>query len=324
MKATRRPAKGGAAALMAFLCPAADTPIDTAFFDEENKTMHMSDALLSPAVGLTMCAVSAGALAVSAARVQRSQLTSQKLPMMAVGGAFVFAAQMINFTIPGTGSSGHIGGGILLSALLGGGPALLALAAVLVIQCLFFADGGLLALGCNIFNMGVLPCLVVYPLVVRPILRRGLTPRRLSAAALLGAVLGLQLGAFGVVCNAMITNEAIRDIKSMVEIPVVFTVVSEHVDLDKRLAAGADIVNVSGAARTPEIVAEIRAKYPELPIIATGGPTDETILTAIRAGANAITYTPPSSKDLFARDMQEYRDWYEAHRREVDEMLNEE
>ena len=137
-------------------------------------------------------------------------------------------------------------------------------------------------------------------------------------------VFGRQLGAFGVVCNAMITNEAIRDIKSMVEIPVVFTVVSEHVDLDKRLAAGADIVNVSGAARTPEIVAEIRAKYPELPIIATGGPTDETILTAIRAGANAITYTPPSSKDLFARDMQEYRDWYEAHRREVDEMLNEE
>ena len=65
---------------------------------------------------------SAGALAVSAARVQRSQLTRQKLPMMAVGGAFVFAAQMINFTIPGTGSSGHIGGGILLAALLGGGP----------------------------------------------------------------------------------------------------------------------------------------------------------------------------------------------------------
>ena len=107
--------------------------------------MHMSDALLSPTVGLTMCAVSAAALAVSAARVQRSQLTRQKLPMMAVGGAFVFAAQMINFTIPGTGSSGHIGGGILLATLLGGGPALLALAAVLAVQCLFFADGGLLA-----------------------------------------------------------------------------------------------------------------------------------------------------------------------------------
>ena len=164
--------------------------------------MHMSDALLSPTVGLTMCAVSAGALAVSAARVQRSQLTRQKLPMMAVGGAFVFAAQMINFTIPGTGSSGHIGGGILLATLLGGGPALLALAAVLVVQCLFFADGGLLALGCNIFNMGVLPCLVVYPLVVRPLLCRGLTPRRLSAAALLG----LQLGAFGVVLETQLSG----------------------------------------------------------------------------------------------------------------------
>ena len=117
-----------------------------------------------------------------------------------------------------------------------------------------------------------------------------------------------QLGAFGVVCNAMITNDAIRDIKAMVEIPLIFTV---------------DIVNVSGAARTPEIVAEIRAKYPELPIIATGGPTDETILAAIRAGANAITYTPPTSKDLFAKDMQEYRNWYEANRSQVDEMLNE-
>ena len=77
-------------------------------------------------------------------------------------------------------------------------------------------------------------------------------------------------------------------------------------------------------ARVEEIVAEIRRDFPDVPIIATGGPTDETILSAIRAGANAITYTPPSSKDLFARDMQEYRDWYEAHRREVDEMLNEE
>ena len=116
-----------------------------------------------------------------------------------------------------------------------------------------------------------------------------------------------QLGAFGVVCNAMITNDAIRDIKSMVEIPVVFTVVSEHVDLDKRLAAGVDIVNVSGAARTPEIVAALRAKYPELPIIATGGPTEESITATIRAGANAITYTPPSSAELFAKTMANNR-----------------
>ena len=132
-----------------------------------------------------------------------------------------------------------------------------------------------------------------------------------------------QQGAFGVVCNALITNEAIRDIKSTVEIPLVFTVVSEHVDLEKRLSAGVDIVNVSGPTRTPETVAELRAKSQEPPITATGGPTDETILAAIRAGANAITYTPPSSKDLFAKDMQEYRDWYESHRGEVEKMLNE-
>ena len=123
--------------------------------------MHMADALLSPAVGGLMYAASAVSVAYAARAVKKSELEGQKLPLMAVAGAFVFAAQMINFTIPGTGSSGHIGGGILLAGMLGGYPALLALAAVLVIQCLFFADGGLLALGANIFNMGVIPCLVV-------------------------------------------------------------------------------------------------------------------------------------------------------------------
>lgn len=131
-----------------------------------------------------------------------------------------------------------------------------------------------------------------------------------------------QQGAFGVVCNALITNDAIQEIKKAVEIPVIFTVVSEHVDLDRRLKAGVDFINVSGASRTPQIVAEIREKYPQLPIIATGGPTDETILSTIQAGANAITYTPPGSRDLFARDMQEYRNWYEEHRGEVESAIN--
>lgn len=159
--------------------------------------MHMADALLSPAVGGVMCAVSAGALAL-AVKKQKPQ-EEQKLPMMAVTGAFVFAAQMINFTIPGTGSSGHIGGGILLSGILGGPAALLTMAVVLVIQCLIFADGGLLALGCNIFNMGVLPCLIVYPLLFRRILGKQSGAARLMAASVVSAVVGLQLGAFGVV-----------------------------------------------------------------------------------------------------------------------------
>ena len=161
--------------------------------------MHMADALLSPGVGAAMCAVSVGAMAYSGVKMKGGREAEKKLPMMAVSGAFVFAAQMINFTIPGTGSSGHIGGGILLSALLGGPAALLTIAAVLVIQCLMFADGGLLALGCNIFNMGVLPCLVVYPLLFRRVFGRKTSRGRLMAASILSAVVGLQLGAFGVV-----------------------------------------------------------------------------------------------------------------------------
>lgn len=161
--------------------------------------MHMADALLSPAVGGTMAAVSAGAIGLSVKKISGGRLDEKKIPMMGVMGAFVFAAQMINFTIPGTGSSGHIGGGILLAAVLGPYPALLTIAAVLIIQCLLFADGGLLALGCNLFNMGVCACLIGWPLIYRPILRRGINKKRITAASVLSVTAALQLGAFCVV-----------------------------------------------------------------------------------------------------------------------------
>ena len=115
-------------------------------------------------------------------------------------------------------------------------------------------------------------------------------------------------GAYGVVLNAPTDNAIIRQIKEEVDIPVIITVVSEQTDVRARIDAGADFLNVSGAARTPEIVAHIRNQFPEVPIIATGGPTDETILKTIRSGANAITYTPPSTGELFARIMDRYRD----------------
>ncbi len=165
--------------------------------------MHMADALLSPAVGLTMSAVSLGAVGYSIATIKRDDLCEKKVPIMGVAGAFVFAAQMINFTIPATGSSGHIGGGILLAAMLGGFPSLLTLAAVLIIQALFFADGGLIALGCNIFNMGVIPCLLVYPLIWKPLVKKGLTFKRITVASIVSVVVGLQLGAFGVVLETL-------------------------------------------------------------------------------------------------------------------------
>jgi cobalt/nickel transport system permease protein len=118
---------------------------------------------------------------------------------MGVLGAFVFAAQMVNFAIPGTGSSGHIGGGLLLSAILGPHAALVVMASVLTVQALFFADGGLLALGCNIVNLGLFTCYVAYPLVFRPLAGASPTRGRLTGAALVAAVFGLTLGALAVV-----------------------------------------------------------------------------------------------------------------------------
>ena len=117
-------------------------------------------------------------------------------------------------------------------------------------------------------------------------------------------------GAYGVVLNAPTSNEVIRQIKEDVDIPVVVTVDSAHTDIRSRLEAGTDILNVSGAAATPEIVAEIRRDFPEVPIIATGGPTEESILRTIRAGANAVTYTPPSNGTLFAKIMEKHRETF--------------
>lgn len=115
-------------------------------------------------------------------------------------------------------------------------------------------------------------------------------------------------GALGVVVNAPTRNEVVEELKKSIDIPVVVTVVSENDDIDARIAAGADIFNVSAAAKTPEIVAKIKAKYPDFPIIATGGQTGETIKKTIEAGANAITWTPPSNAEVFKGIMAAYRE----------------
>jgi cobalt/nickel transport system permease protein len=159
----------------------------------------MSDALLSVAVGATMTGVSAGFIGKSINKINKIELEENKIPMMGVMGAFVFAAQMINFTIPGTGSSGHIGGGVLLAALLGPYPSLITMASILLIQCLFFGDGGLLALGSNIFNIGVITCLVAFPMVFRPMVQKKMTIKRITVASVIAVTLGLQLGSLAVV-----------------------------------------------------------------------------------------------------------------------------
>jgi len=167
--------------------------------------MHMADALLSPTVGVTMWAVSGGMIARCSSKL-KSRTDDKKVPFMGILGAFVFAAQMFTFTIPGTGSSGHLCGGLLMALLLGPYAAFLALASVLVVQALFFADGGLLALGCNIFNMAFVTMFVVYPFVFLKILGRALERERMVAAIMISSVVGLQMGALCVALETYLSG----------------------------------------------------------------------------------------------------------------------
>ncbi len=167
--------------------------------------MHMADALISPAVGGTMWAVSAGLIGYCSRKV-KEELDERKVPLMGVLGAFIFASQMINFTIPATGSSGHLGGGLILAILLGPHAAFLVISSVLVIQALFFADGGLLSLGCNIFNLGFFPAFIAYPLIYKRIVKKGASPARIFTGALAAAIAGLQLGAFAVVLETLFSG----------------------------------------------------------------------------------------------------------------------
>lgn len=133
----------------------------------------------------------------------------------------------------------------------------------------------------------------------------GLTTGKRSVAIAMQAEL---LGAYGVVVNAPTSNEVIAEMSSVLDIPIIATIASRHDDFEGKLKAGAKIFNVSGGSNTTLVVKMLREKFGDkVPIIATGGPTEESILETIEAGANAITYTPPSSSEIFAGIMQQYR-----------------
>ncbi len=221
--------------------------------------MHMADALVSPVVGGTMLAATGG-LIVYSARKLRQEGDDAKVPLMGVLGAFVFAAQMINFTIPVTGSSGHLGGGMILAVLLGSSAAFLAMASVLTVQALFFGDGGLLALGCNIFNLGFFPCFLVYPLVFRKIAGGAPTQGRLMAGAMISAVLSLQAGAFGVVLETVFSGVS--------ELPfATFAALMQPIHLAIGIVEGlvtASVVSFVWKAR-PELVGAVPAPHARHP-----------------------------------------------------------
>jgi hypothetical protein len=114
-------------------------------------------------------------------------------------------------------------------------------------------------------------------------------------------------GAIGVVVNAPTSNKIIKEVSKKIDIPLVVTVASEKTNFDDRVASGTAIFNVSCADLTPMVVSKIRKRYPDFPIIATGGPNDESIQRTIDAGANVITYTPPTSAQIFKNLMEKYR-----------------
>lgn len=115
-------------------------------------------------------------------------------------------------------------------------------------------------------------------------------------------------GSIGVVLNGPTPLKTVEQVCKVVDIPVISTVTSKYTEIDAKLEAGVKVINISAGKDTADTVAFLRKKYPKLPIIATGGPTDESILETIEAGANAITYTPPSNGELFSKKMEHYRD----------------
>lgn len=167
--------------------------------------MHMADALISPSVGGVFWAASCF-VASSAAKRIKAEGEDARNVFMGVLAAFVFAAQMINFSIPGTGSSGHIGGGVLLALFLGRERAFLSMAVILSVQALVFADGGLLALGCNLFNLAFLPCYIAYPLIYKRLTRGTAGKRREFAALVITSIAALELGALSVVLQTVFSG----------------------------------------------------------------------------------------------------------------------
>ena len=163
--------------------------------------MHLGNGIICPVTGIPMLAA-AGIAAYYAYKKAKTDFTENKIFTTVAATTLVFALQMINFAIPQTGSSGHIVGGILLAILLGPAAAFLAMCAILLVQAVFFADGGLLALGCNIFNMGALACFAAYPLLYKPLAKIN----RPFLGALLASAAALQFGSIAVVLESALSG----------------------------------------------------------------------------------------------------------------------
>jgi cobalt/nickel transport system permease protein len=167
--------------------------------------MHMANELLSVPVAGGTLAIAAGALGLICRKV-REVISADKLALMGILGAFVFAAQMVNFQLPAMpGTSGHMIGAVLLSIILGPHLGAIVISSVIIIQCLIFQDGGLLALGCNIINMGLIPCYLGYYLY-KIIMYGHFSSTRAYVAAMLACVVAVEAGAILVPVQAALSG----------------------------------------------------------------------------------------------------------------------
>ncbi len=259
--------------------------------------MHMADALISPLVGGAMWAATAG-LTAYGARKLKEKADDSMVPLMGVLGAFIFAVQMINFTIPGTGSSGHLGGGMILSILLGPYAAFLTMASVLTVQALFFADGGLLALGCNIFNLAFFPCFIAYPFIYRKIAGERPTRRRLAVGAVASSILALQMGALGVVLQTLFSG-----ISELPFSTFLFLMLSIH------LAIGV----VEGLVTAAVVTFVCKARPEILEMAAVPRPPARPAMNNVLAGLLVVTVVTGGALSWFASANPDGLEWSMFH-----------
>ncbi len=167
--------------------------------------MHMANELLSVPVAGGTLAIAAGALGLICRKV-REIVSADKLALMGILGAFVFAAQMVNFQLPAMpGTSGHMIGAVLLSIILGPHLGVIVISSVVIIQCLIFQDGGLLALGCNIINMGLIPSYLGYYLY-KIIMNGNFSGTKAYIAAMLACIAAVEAGAILVPIQAALSG----------------------------------------------------------------------------------------------------------------------
>ncbi len=258
--------------------------------------MHMANELLSVPVATGTLAIAAGGIGLICSKVRRI-VTSDKLPLMGILGAFVFAAQMVNFQLPAMpGTSGHMVGAVLLAIILGPHLAAIVISSVIIVQCLIFQDGGLLALGCNIINMGLVPCYLGYYLYKTITLGQS-SGIRTYVAALLACVVALEVGAILVPIEAALSGVLVVPFSTFL-----ITMVSVHF-----------LVGLVEGLITVAVLAYIQQVRPDLVLNALPG--------RIRLSRNAVLATllvfaiiTAAGFSLLASDFPDGLEWSYAER----------